>query len=270
MQIPQFGMNGGDVAQGSNTPNGNMAPSSAVPNNNMTPNGGMSASNMVPEGYEIVNIKKANTSSLIKIIAIVILSLMSVAFIGLFIWKNSQYVEVQTDVDGKIAVAVAEAKDEQALKDEEEFAEREKYPYRTFSGPADYGQLTFEYPKTWSVYIADNAANGGDFRAFLNPIEVEAESNETIYALRVEILDKAFDDVVKNYQKSVEKGEMSLEVINIADAVANKYTGKLPNTEMSGYIVVFKIRDKTVVLRTDSVLFTDDFNRVLSTITFNA
>jgi hypothetical protein len=41
--------------------------------------------------------------------------------------------------------------------------EREKYPYKTFSGPEDYGKLTFEYPKTWSVYIAAAANKGGDF-----------------------------------------------------------------------------------------------------------
>ena len=86
---------------------------------------------------------KKDTSGLIKTIVIIALSLVAVTFIGLFVWMLVQYNDVKTDVDGQIDVAVAAAKDEQATKMEAEFLEREKYPYKVFAGPADYGQLTF-------------------------------------------------------------------------------------------------------------------------------
>lgn len=271
MPIPQFGYNGaapsgaapsGGAPMNPNVGQVNPNPAAPMPSNN--PNAKPNAAN----NANVSDSKKADIISKLKIVAIVVLALLSVTFIGLFIWKNMQYTEAKTDVDSKIAVAVAEAKDEQATKDEQEFAEREKYPYRTFSGPADYGQLTFEYPKTWSLYVAKSAVKGGNYSAFFNPIEVNEDSS--VYAIRLEILDEAFDDVTKQYQKPVEGNEMSLEVINIANTTANKYTGKIPNTDLSGYIVIFKIRDKTVVLRTDSVLFAEDFNRLISTVTFNA
>ena len=132
---------------------------------------------MVPE-------KKKDVAGLVKTIAIIIVSLIAVTFIGLFIWMFVQYKDIQTDVEGQISVAVAEARDEQATKMEAEFLEREKYPYKTFSGPADYGQLTFEYPKTWSVYVAAAATNGGDFNAYFNPTQVDAVGKETINAAK--------------------------------------------------------------------------------------
>ena len=49
----------------------------------------------------------------------------------------------------------------------------------------------------------------------------------------------------------------------------NKYTGTIPNTQLSGFIVIFKIRDKTAILQTDSVLFKDDYDKLLETVTFN-
>ena len=215
---------------------------------------------------------KKDIAGLIKTIVIVVVSLIAVTFIGLFIWMFVQYSEVQTDVDGQIAVAVAEAKDEQTVKMEAEFLEREKYPYKTFSGPADYGQLTFEYPKTWSVYIAKDAANGGDYEAYLNPVQVDAVSNTTINALRVIIRDKSFEDIAAEYQKAMDKknSNLTVETITINGTTANRYTGTIPNTDLSGYIVIFKIRDKTAILRTDSVLFQGDFDKLLETITFNA
>lgn len=209
---------------------------------------------------------KKDIAGLVKTIVIVILSLIALTFIGLFIWMFMQYSEARDDVDGQIEVAVKEAEKEQAEKDEAEFLEREKYPYEPFSGPVDYGQLSFEYPKTWSVYIAADAVNGGDFRAFFSPGEVE---NGGIDALDLTIKDKSFDDVTHEYQRYVEKAELTMEAITVNNTAANRYAGKIPGTELNGFIVVIKIRDKTAVLQTDSVLFQGDFDKLLGTITFN-
>ena len=215
-----------------------------------------------------------DASSLVKTILIVALSLVSVTFIGLFIWMFTQYSSAREDVDGQIADAVVVAVDENTTKLESEFAEREKYPFQTFAGPADYGELTFEYPKTWSVYVAKDASNGGDFEAYFNPVEVKEVSNETIDSLRLTIKDRAFDDVADEYQRELE-GEapnLSLNAVTIgkdSKINANRYTGKIPNTEHSGIIVIFKIRDKTVIMQTDSVLFEKDFNALLASVRFN-
>ena len=218
--------------------------------------------------------KNNSQKSFIKTIIIVMLSLVAITFIILFVWILMKYNDVNDDVTGRINSAVAAAKQEQAMEDEKEFAEREKDPYRTFAGPADYGELTFKYPKTWSVYIAADAVSGGDFSAYLNPMQVDSVSNkDSIYALRVTVRDKAFDVVATEYQKAMDKKDsgLSMETITVGGAVDNKYTGKIPGTELNGFIVIFKIRDKTAILQTDSVLFENDFfNTVLKSIEFNA
>ena len=215
-----------------------------------------------------------DTAGLVKTIAIVILSLVAVTFIGLFIWMLLERNEAQTDIDTKIQMAEAAARDEQSQKMEAEFLEREKYPYKTFSGPADYGQLTFEYPKTWSLYIEKAATAGGDFNAYFNPIQVDAVSEETINALRVTIRDESMDEVTEEYQKAIDRKNSNLTIESVtigknANITANRYTGTIPNTSLSGYIITFKIRDKTAILQTDSVLFKEDFEKLLGTVTFN-
>ena len=216
--------------------------------------------------------KKKDIASLIKTIAIIALSLVSVTFIGLFIWMNEQYKDVYDNAEARTMSAVAKARDEQAEKDEAEFLEREKYPYKTFSGPIDYGELSFEYPKTWSVYVAAAATKGGDFNAYFNPVQVEAVGKETINALRVTIRDKSFEDVAAEYQKAMDKKDSNLTVqsVTVGGVAANRYTGTIPDTDLSGIIVIFKIRDKTVIMQTDSMLFEAEFNKLLETVKFNA
>ena len=186
--------------------------------------------------------KKKDISGLVKTIVIIIVSLIAVTFIGLFIWMYMQYDEAQSDLDGKLAIAAAEARDEQATKDEEEFREREKYPYKTFSGPADYGQLTFEYPKTWSVYVAADASSGGDFNAYFNPIQVDAVGKDTINALRVTIRNKGFDDVVEEYQKAMDNYSCSSDIIFFKSAgksllVSINCTSTVPTSSNKSFIL---------------------------------
>ena len=216
--------------------------------------------------------KAKKQNDFIKTVAIVMLSLVAVTFVGLFVWILLKYNEVNDDVNGKINLAVAAAKEEQQVEDEKEFAEREKNPYLNFAGPMDYGELSFKYPRTWSVFIETDASNGGDFRAYLNPGQVDPLSKNTVNALRVTIRNKDFASVAAEYQKAMDKKDsnLSMETITVGGAVANKYTGDIPNSDLNGYIVIFKIRDKTAVLQTDSVLFKEDFDRLLETVGFNA
>src|SRR5690606_37660991 len=69
-----------------------------------------------------------------QLVAIICLLILVVGLSGLAGWLYVQYTEQKTDVDGKIAVAVADAKKEQSEVDEQKFAEREKEPNREFAG----------------------------------------------------------------------------------------------------------------------------------------
>ena len=217
---------------------------------------------------------KRDVAGLVKTIVIVILTLALITFIGLFIWMMMQYDDARTDVDGQIERAVLDDRDEQSQKMEAEFMEREKYPYKTFTGPVDYGALSFQYPKTWSVYIEAAATKGGDFKAYLNPNQVDAVGKDTINALRVVIQDRSFDDVTAGYQGAVNNKQDPLVLTSITtgknnNIVANRYDGPIPGTQLRGSIVIFKIRDKTVILQTDSELFRGDFDKLLTTVEFN-
>ena len=217
------------------------------------------------------HVSEKDVAGLVKTIVIVVLSLVAVTFIGLFIWMTVQYNDVKSDVDGQIDSAVNKAIEENSIKMETEFAEREKDPYRDFSGPIDYGGLSFKYPKTWSLYVASDAAKGGDYQAYFSPIAVEPISNETANSLRVSIVNITFESVTDEYKRAVEKkdAKLSVESITVAGVAANRYTGIIPGTDLNGQIVVFKIRDKTVILQTDAVQFINDFTTLLTSISFN-
>lgn len=225
---------------------------------------------MAPSGVDKLN--KSIKTSLIKTIAIILLSLLLVGALLLSVYFYNEYQSAQSDVDSKIANAVVDAKKEVTDKLEEEFAEREKLPYSTFTGPDDYGRVSFKYPKTWSAYIAKDASSGGDFEAYLHPSEVPAYTKDTIFALRIIIRSESFETAANRYQNLINAKDkdkkLDSSVISVSTATANRYDGTLPNG-LIGSIVIFKLRDKVVTLETDAEVYREDFDKILESITFN-
>ena len=209
---------------------------------------------------------KKSPATLILGIFVALFVILTGVFVGLFISKNSDYNDLSEDIDLKIAAAVSQAKTEQMMED----AEEAKKDTRQFTGPTDYGQLSFDFPKLWSVYIESDASKGGDFKAYLNPLEIEPVSSSAVYALRVSVMDRTFESVTTEYQHHINEGTLSVSTIQVGGVTANKYVGKIPGTELNGIIVIFKIRDKTAVLRTDAMGYENDFQKVLDSIKFNA
>lgn len=241
---------------------------------------GMPAANPLNKNYadmtgeerkEASRIAKAkNRIDLMKTVGLIVVSLLAVLFIGLFIWMWVKWNDASTNVKGKVDVAVAEAKNELQTKLESEFEEKEKYPYKVFTGPTDLGELSFEYPKTWSLYVQSSANRGGDYAAYLNPGQVNVVQDDTVMALRVSIKGALFDQAISDFAEKVRSGDMTLSTTVVNGNNVNVYTGKLDN-EYQGIICVFKLRDKTVMLQTDSTsVFSDDFYRILKTVKFNS
>lgn len=201
-------------------------------------------------------------------ISTVTLAILSALAIAAAIWGIINYVDQKTDVDGKISTAVADAKKEQADSLEAKFTAREKEPNREFVGPEDYGRLTFDYPKTWSVYIKQDVTQSGDYEAYLNPVSVPAVSDTQQYALRVKIQQMDYDKVISSYSALVKKGDLKSSAVTVNATNGTRLEGNFTKN-IRGSAVIFKIRDKTVTLRTDADTFKPDFDALITTVKFN-
>lgn len=197
------------------------------------------------------------------------ISVLAVAFAGLAIWAYVNYADQKNNVDSKISNAVAKAEKAQADDLENKFAEREKEPLRSFVSPSDYGSLGFKYPKTWSVYVADNGSNDSSYKAYLNPATVPPVNEpESRYAIRVSIVDQKYEDVIEDYKDLVKSGKLTTSSVKANSQNGTRLDGSFTK-DIRGAAVIYKIRDKTAIIRTDADTFKPDFENLIKTITFN-
>jgi hypothetical protein len=193
----------------------------------------------------------------------------TIAAAGLGVWALLNYFDQRDTVQSQVTTAVATAVKEQQDKDAADFLEKEKQPNRQFAGPDDYGSLSFDYPKTWSVYVAKDAVAGGAYEAYLNPVSVPPTSNkEERFALRVVIEQETYEDVIGDYEKLVKKGDLVSKSATINGESATRLEGNF-DKDLRGIAVIFRIRDKTVTLTTDAMTFQNDFDALVNSITFN-
>jgi len=207
----------------------------------------------------------ANTWLIVGIIFIA----TTVLLIGGLVWALMNYFDQKNNVDTKVSAAVTTAVKDQADKDALEFEIADKKPNRQFSGPEDFGELRFDYPKTWSVYVANDATTDGAYEAYLNPVAVPTIDEETQFGLRVKIETKNYDKVIaEEYADLVKEGKLKSSVIKAGGQDATRVDGSFTDN-IRGSAVIFKLRDKTVTLRTDADTFKTDFDAIIATIKVN-
>lgn len=202
------------------------------------------------------------------LVASVVLGILVLIFGSVMIWALVNYNDQKNNVGSKIQSAVVEAEKLQKDKDQKDFDEKEKNPLKEFVGPNDLGRVTFQYPKNWSVYV-DQDGKQGDFKAFLHPGEVPPVSgSQNKFALRVGILTQSYDQIIQQYSGLVKQGQLRSSTLS-----ANGYNGQRLDgnftKDLEGTVAIFKIRDKTLVLSTDSPTFRPDFtDKVIKTLGF--
>src|SRR5690606_16503613 len=111
--------------------------------------------------------------------------------------------------------------------------------------------------------------NGDTFEAYLNPVTVPPVNKDTQYALRVTIEQVDYDKVISGYDRDVEKGNLKSSTVKINGEAGTRLDGQF-SPDIRGSAVIFKIRDKTVTIRTDADTFKDKFNALIKTIKYNS
>jgi hypothetical protein len=84
----------------------------------------------------------------------------------------------------------------------------------------------------------------------------------------VTIEQRDYDKAIASYNTSVKNGDLKASSV-VADGNNGTRLDGSFSKDVRGSAVLFKIRDKTLTIRTDATTFTSDFNKLIATIKFN-
>lgn len=205
----------------------------------------------------------------VSVVTSIIFGILSLVFGSVMIWALVNYNDASNNMRSVVTAEVEKGKKAQSDEDQKKFDEREKEPLKEFVGPNDYGRVSFKYPKTWSVYIDKDGTTAKQYVAYFAPEAVPSvQAPGSKFALRLSILDQSYDNIIQQYAGLVKVGKLRSETISANGFNGQKFEGNITST-IEGTLVVFKIRDKTLTLQTDTPAYRTDFNeKILKDLSF--
>ncbi len=213
-----------------------------------------------------LNSRQAGAINLLVIpLVLVTLLLFGVAAIAYTAYNEAA--DYKNNVDQKIAAGVDVARAEISLQKDKDFAEKEKFPYDRYDGPAPFGALRILYPKTWSAYINEPRNAGakpidGYFAPGYVPNTADAIST---FSLRVVVEQRAYDTALKEFQNKVKEGKVSIRPYqspNVPNVVGSRIDGEIV-AKKQGSMIVMPLRDKTLRMWTESKDSVPDFDNII-------
>jgi hypothetical protein len=208
--------------------------------------------------------KQSHTAQIVAVI-------MSVLFTGALafgVWAFAGMVDNQTNLDEKIAAASTVAVQKAESEKEVEFAAREKNPYKTYTGSATYGSLTFDYPKNWSVF-AENSTSATILDFYAHP-ELIPGFKDTNFAFRAQIIDKEYADELKSFDAKAKSGKVTVTAFRpdtAPEQLGAIIVGEIDSGKQ-GTLVLLPQRDKTFRLFTESQDYLNDYANIIKSVTF--
>ncbi len=220
-------------------------------------------------GMPIGQLKKSLNGLLIPFILAVLLLLGA---IGFGVWAYMGKMDYKNNVDPKIATAVTVAQQETSSSKDKEFLEKEKNPLKEYRAAQIAGNLAFQYPKTWSAFVTEDTNGSTAVDGYFHPSFVPGLQSGTDFALRVKVVSRAYADELKQYEGKAKSGKVTISPYKApkvdASVVGARIDGEI-NPGQQDSMVLFPLRDKTIVISTESAQFLNDFNDIiLANLTF--
>ncbi len=196
------------------------------------------------------------------VIPLVISIVLLFAAIGFGVWAFVSRSDYKNNSDKKAEAAAQIAVQKAETAKDNEFLEREKQPYKDYTGPVQFGNFGIKYPKTWSAYVNDTQTN--TLTMLLQPDAVSANI-KTTYAAKVEVLSQPYDQLLAQVDNDVKTGKataVAYQFPKVPTVTGLRVDGQIA-PDKRGAIVFMPLRDKTIKVSTETVDRINDFNNVI-------
>ena len=213
--------------------------------------------------------------SILIVICLVACIVLLFGSLGFGLWAYSGRQDFKNNSDKKIAVAVETAKTTQEAELNKAFEESQKSPLKKYTSSPTYGSISFDYPRTWSMYL-DETNTQSPIIGYLNPVYVPAISDKASYALKIELTNTAYEQVINQLNAQLKSGKVTAAAFipellkdhsNVQPGV--RFTGEVKAAKQ-GVVIVMKVRDKTLKISSDGKEYLNDLNTIiLKSLTFS-
>ncbi len=204
----------------------------------------------------------------VLLIPVVLLVLLLTTAVSFGYWAFMSRQDYKNNTEQKISSAVEVAKKEEGIAKDRAFAEQEKSPLQTYTGPSAFGSISVAYPKIWSVYVNTPASGTQPIDAFFNPRVVPAVNDQSAaFALRIQVVGQHYASVLQSIEAQVKSRQVRAApyaLPKVPSVVGVRVDGVVNATKKTnGSMIIMPLRDKTIKIWTENAQFQSDFDNII-------
>jgi hypothetical protein len=199
------------------------------------------------------------------LIALILLTVAFLVALGFGVWAYTSRQDYKDNSDEKAAAAVTAAEAVLSEKKEAEFAEREKEPLKTYKGPATFGSVEIQYPKTWGAFITEKDNGSELIDGYMHPNFVPGMDSGTAFAIHFEVVNTSYDQELKKFENATESGKVTVSPASaprVPGTAGVRIVGEV-ESKKQGTVLLFPLRDKTLKITSESTAFTNDLDNII-------
>jgi hypothetical protein len=204
-------------------------------------------------------------------VSLVFAVLLLIGAIAFGVWSYGSRQDYKNNTDVKINTAVTIAKQQEGNAKDAAFAQEEKNPLKTWTGPEAYGSVVMAYPKTWSGYVAaasSSSSGGNPVDGYFYPGVVPSVTDQnSTFAVRVQVNSQPYASVIQTVNESSTSENppkiTPYALPKVPKVVGVEVTGTLPNQQsqqVTGTMIILPLRSQTLEIWTEGTQFLSDFN----------
>jgi hypothetical protein len=211
------------------------------------------------------NMNRLNQRGAMNILLIPFLLLVLFFFgtAGFAFWAFAERGKYKDRSDQEVAVAVQKAIADTQKADALKYDEEAKKPYDTYIGPAAYGNITINYPKTWSAYVLESERGSNPVNGYFQPKVVPSVTDQDkTFALRTELVQQSYDTVLNSFKSQVLAAKVTLApytLEKVPSVVGSRVEGQI-TPKKQGTMIILPLRNMTLKVWTESNDFKGDLD----------
>jgi hypothetical protein len=203
----------------------------------------------------------------LHLVLTVFLGIGMVLFGALAIYAFRDNDNIHRNLNAIIASAKDKAAADQKNKDEADFKKQNELPYKTYIADAVDGAFKLQIPKNWSVYTgkSDTGTTQLDLRSDPDVVSIALNNGISSNAFKLQILRQGQPEVLQSkFQDKIKTKKVTSKQITVSGISAIQLDGLFDDQRHNGVVTILPVRDKTMVISTDTHNNLTEYNQILS------
>lgn len=203
----------------------------------------------------------------LHLILTIFLGVGMLLFAGLAIAAYQQNSYTQNHQAQLSAQAATVAAATQKKQDDTANTKANEQPYQTYTADPEDGGFQLQIPKGWSIYSVRHLSDGTSLEVLADPnvVNVDDAGNAiNTHQFKLRLVSDSLTNVNAAFSDNLKKKTLTSHATTVSGIAATWFQGAIDNQRHNGVVITLPVRDKVMVISTETTDYLSEFQAIVS------